>query len=216
MGVRCRLPVVTTAPILITAFDPFGGDETNASQLLLELLPGHVAGVPLTRLLLPTQFWASGRDLIQAIDRLRPRAVVSLGQAAGRRALTPERIAINVDDARIPDNAGSQPLGDPIAPGGPAAYFTTLPVRAMIAAMRHTGMPAELSNTAGTFVCNHVMYLGLHHLATTRRAEVPAGFIHVPAPGDMDVDTAVRALIAALEVVARGESDIPLAVGETD
>lgn len=204
-----------TAPILLTAFDPFGGEETNASQVLLAGLPEEVAGVPLHRVVLPTSFARGTAALLGAIDQVQPRAVVCLGQAAGRVALTPERVAINIADASIPDNDGAQPLDQPLVVGGPAAYFTTLPVKALIQAMRDTGYTAELSNTAGTFVCNAVMYRCLHYLATTGRAHIPAGFLHVPALGDLDVARAGEALRAALVVVAGGEEGIPLATGKT-
>ena len=145
------------------------------------------------------------------MDQLHPDAVVSLGQAGGRKAVTPERIAINLMDARIPDNEGQQPAEQPIEPGGPDGCFSTLPVSAMAQAIREAGLPGEVSNTAGTFVCNQVMYRVLRHAAKTM-PDTRCGFIHVPylpeqaegKPGtpSLSLPEIVRALTAALEVVA--------------
>ena len=146
----------------------------------------------------------------EAIEREAPDAVLCLGQAGGRAAITPERVAINVDDARIPDNAGEQPVDRPTVPGGPAAYFATLPVKAMAEAIRAAGVAAEVSNTAGTFVCNHLMYAVLHLLAE-RYPGVRAGFMHVPfvpeqtgdKPGQPSMPLAdmVRGLTAAVGAI---------------
>ncbi|MBO4677124.1 MAG: pyroglutamyl-peptidase I [Oscillospiraceae bacterium] len=188
--------------ILLTAFDPFGGEGENASQMALEALPDSVAGARLEKLLLPTVFRTSGELAIQAAENIRPDVVLSLGQAGGRKALTPERIAVNLMDARIPDNAGFRPADEPVVPGGPAAYFSTLPVKAMVRAMEAAGVPAMVSNTAGTFVCNSLMYAMLHY-AASRRPDLPCGFIHVPGPEDgLSREELTRGVAAALEAVA--------------
>ena len=161
--------------ILITAFTPFGADARNASQEILNALPDALCGVRIDRLLLPVSFRAAPRLALEAASSLRPEAIVCLGQAGGRDAVTPERIAVNLMDAAMPDNDGFQPVDEPIIPDAPAAYFSTLPVKAMVDAMHQTGVPARLSNSAGTYVCNALMFAMLHHVKL-----VPCGFIHVP------------------------------------
>ncbi len=161
--------------ILITAFVPFGGDAQNASQEILNTLPDVLGGVRLEKRLLPVSFRSAPQLALEAAERLRPEAIVCLGQAAGRDAVTPERVAVNLMDAAAPDNDGFQPVDEPVIPSGPAAYFSTLPVKAMAEAMRRAGVPARLSNTAGTYVCNALMFAMLH-----RMREIPCGFIHVP------------------------------------
>ena len=162
-------------PILITAFSPFGGDAQNASQEILNALPATLGGGRLEKRLLPVSFRSAPRLALEAAERLRPDAIVCLGQAAGRDAVTPERVAVNLMDAAKPDNDGYQPVDEPVIPNAPAAYFSTLPVKAMIEAMQRVGVPARLSNTAGTYVCNALMYAMLH-----QTKDVPCGFIHVP------------------------------------
>ena len=162
-------------PILITAFSPFGGDAQNASQEILNALPATLGGVRLEKRLLPVSFRSAPRLALEAAERLRPEAIVCLGQAAGRDAVTPERVAVNLMDAAKPDNDGYQPVDEPVIPNAPAAYFSTLPVKAMIEAMQRVGVPARLSDTAGTYVCNALMFAMLH-----QTKDIPCGFIHVP------------------------------------
>ena len=162
-------------PILVTAFTPFGGDAKNASQEILNALPDVLSGVRLEKRLLPVSFRAAPQIAAEAAASLRPEAIVCLGQAGGRDAVTPERVAVNLMDATSPDNDGFQPVDEPIFPDGPAAYFSTLPVKAMVEAMQRLAVPARLSDTAGTYVCNCLMYAMLH-----RVEDVPCGFIHVP------------------------------------
>ena len=162
-------------PILVTAFTPFGGDALNASQEILNALPATLGGVRLEKRLLPVSFRSAPRLALEAAERLRPDAIVCLGQAGGRDAVTPERVAVNLMDAAMPDNDGFQPVDEPIFPDGPAACFSTLPVKAMVEAMQRLAVPARLSDTAGTYVCNCHMYAMLH-----RMREIPCGFIHVP------------------------------------
>ena len=189
--------------ILVTAFDPFGGEETNASLAVLEALPVRIGSAELVKRVLPTVFGLSARLAAEAEEELRPEAVVCLGQAAGRTAVTPERVAINLMDASRPDNAGNLPADEPVVPGGPAAYFSTLPVKAMAAAVRKAGVPAAVSTTAGTFVCNSLMYAMLHH-AAERRPGLPCGFIHVPRPGEgLSREDLVRGVSAALGAVEK-------------
>ena len=167
------------APILVTGFEPFGGDAENPSAQVAQALHCRtIDGVPVIGTVLPCVFGAALDILRPALDRQRPQLVLALGLAAGRAAFSLERVAINVDDARIPDNAGARPIDVPVVANGPAAYFTTLPVKAMVAALRDAGHPAELSHSAGTFVCNHVFY-GLQH-ALRRRRSTRSGFMHLP------------------------------------
>ena len=164
--------------ILITGFEPFGGDRVNPSWQVAQALQGerwHGHEVVVEQL--PCTFAAAIPTLQAALRRHRPRLVLALGQA-GRAVISLERVALNVDDARIPDNAGAQPVDRPVRRGGPAAYFSTLPLKAMLQALRAGGVPAEVSQTAGTFVCNHVFY-GLMHTLRSQRG-VRGGFVHVP------------------------------------
>lgn len=172
--------------MLLTGFEPFGGEAVNPSADIARLLHGSViAGHRVHSALLPCVFGAAITALKREIRAAQPVLVVGLGQAGGRAAITPERVAINVDDARIPDNAGRQPADRPIVQRGPAAYWSTLPVKAIVAALRTRGIPAEVSQTAGTFVCNHVFYGLMHALQPVRG--VRGGFIHVPfLPGQAE------------------------------
>lgn len=165
--------------ILITGFDPFGGEHTNPSWEAVQRLPESIAGVTLHKRQLPTVFDRAGETLKAAIAELRPDAVLAVGQAGGRAAITVERVAVNLRDARIPDNAGRQCLEEPIRAGGPVAYFSTLPTRAMVESIRTGGLLAMLSYTAGTFVCNDVLYTMLD-LEATEHIGFRGGFVHVP------------------------------------
>ena len=187
--------------ILITAFEPFQQETINATMEALALLPDSAHGHALTRRILPVEFGKAITAIETLVEELSPDAVICLGQAIGRSDVTPERVAINVSDARIPDNGGFQPADLPIREDGPAAYFSTLPVRDMIAAMKKVGVPASLSNTAGTFVCNNLMYGLLDYLDRTGR-HIPAGFIHIPATPAQAVERPSPSL--APETVAKG------------
>lgn len=168
--------------VLVTGFDPFGGDALNPSWLIAQRLHRRrVAGHLVQAAQLPTRFDAALPRLHALLAEWRPALVVCLGLAASRGALSIERVAINVLDARIADNAGAQPVDEPVVAGAPVGYFSTLPIKAMRQAMLTAGVPAEVSQTAGTFVCNHVFYGLMHHLASTRGfARTRGGFIHVP------------------------------------
>lgn len=164
--------------ILLTGFEPFDGDTLNPSALVAQALDGRtIAGARVRAACLPTAFDASLRALEAAIRDTRPVLALALGQAGGRCDLTVERVAINIDDARIPDNAGARPIDEPIVRGGPVAYFSTLPIKAIVSALRARGLPASVSQTAGTFVCNHVFYALQHRL---QGSPVRSGFIHLP------------------------------------
>lgn len=161
--------------ILVTAFDAFDGESINPTERALQQLPDRIGAAELIKLVIPTKFGESLRRTIEAAEGSAVDAIVCLGQAGGRAHITPERVAINIMDAEIPDNAGYQPVDVPVVEDGPAAYFSTLPVKEIVAAMED--IPARLSNTAGTFVCNQLLYGLLHHFAGTR---ISAGFVHVP------------------------------------
>ena len=165
--------------ILVTAFDPFGGESVNPAQQSVERLTSVIGQHSLTKLVVPTVFGDAAKLVTETMDRLRPDAVICVGQAGGRRSVTPERVAINVMDANIKDNAGEMPQDEPICSDGPAAYFSTLPIKKMVHAIRDAGYPADVSNSAGTFVCNSLLYSVLHH-AALHMPETRAVFIHVP------------------------------------
>ena len=170
---------MTRATILLTGFEPFGGESVNPSWQVADALHGEtIAGRRVHALCLPCVFGDALQVLGAELARRRPGLVLALGQAGGRSDFSPERVAINVDDARIADNAGRRPIDTPVVPGAPAAHFSTLPIKAIVAALRAAGLPASVSQTAGTFVCNHVFY-GLMH-ALRRRRDVRAGFMHLP------------------------------------
>ncbi|HHX04143.1 MAG TPA: pyroglutamyl-peptidase I [Tissierellia bacterium] len=164
--------------LLISAFEPFDDEPVNPSALAVERLPESIDGVKIEKIILPTAFGESLTRLLEAVERFRPEAVLCVGQAGGRAEITPERVAINLIDARIADNQGNQPIDEAIEPAGESAYFSTLPVKAMVAALKEKDIPASLSNTAGTFVCNYIMYGLLHHLQSLEG--VRGGFVHVP------------------------------------
>ena len=164
--------------ILLTGFEPFGGEAINPSWELARALEGRAIGEAVVHArLLPCVFGEALVALRQALLEIEPVLVLALGQAGGRNELSIERVAINVDDARIADNAGAQPIDEPVVPDGPAAYFSTLPIKTMVAGLRAAGYPAGVSQTAGTFVCNHVFY-GLQH--ALKDSPVRSGFMHIP------------------------------------
>lgn len=165
--------------VLITGFEPFGDDTLNPSLALINAKQQlQLTGVEVIGCVLPVIRYQAAETAIKAIEIHQPDLVLMFGQASGRAAITPERVAINLDDYRIADNAGHQPIDEPIIPHGPAAYFTTLPVKAMVEDLQQAGIAAELSHSAGTFVCNHLFYAVQHYLA---QHDIPSGFIHIPA-----------------------------------
>ena len=189
--------------VLLTGFEPFAGDRTNPSWDAVQLVEAR--GVELARQLLPCAFGDAIAVLRQAVLDHRPDLVIAVGLAGGREVITPERVAINLDDARIPDNNGRTPLDEPIVGGGPAAYFTGLPIKAGVAAMRAAAVPAAVSHSAGTFVCNHVFY-GLMHLIATELPQVRGGFVHVPYSAEMIAEAGSSRPSMPLHAIAGGLS----------
>ena len=211
--------------VLVTGFEPFNGERLNPSWEVCNRLSRSIGGMRVETCRVPCEFRRAIEGVAKAIERHRPTMVLSLGQAGGRAHLSVERVAINVDDARANDNAGAAPIDEAIAPDGPPAYFATLPIKAMVAAMRAAGVPAEVSNTAGTYVCNHLMYGVLHFIAASG-ASARAGFIHMPyaeeqvldKPGiaGMAIATMVRGVEAAIAAAAERREDLKLAGGALD
>lgn len=186
--------------LLITGFDAFGGSEENPSWLAVSQLPDTVGNFTLKKCMLPTVFGRAAQEVLAAAEDFQPDVILCVGVAAGRDAVTPERIAVNIRDARIPDNAGNQPVGEFVVADAPAAYFSTVPVAAMAQAIRDAGVPGTVSNSAGAFVCNDTLYLLLHHFAGTATR---VGFIHVPAAPhqhavSLPLEKTVRALLSAI------------------
>ena len=215
---------MTMKTVLLTGFEPFAGAAINPSWEAVRQLDGWSGdGFIVVARELPCVFGDAAEALRGFVDALRPDLVIAVGQAGGRPEISVERIAINVDDARIPDNAGRQPVDVPIVADGPAAWFTTLPIKAIVAAIRARGIKAGVSQTAGTFVCNHLFYALMHHL---RGQAVKAGFIHVPflpeqaaawpepAPA-MTLEDIVTALRVAVEVALSTDADVLEAGGAT-
>ena len=213
----------STPLILLTGFEPFENDPINPAWEIARALDGEViAGATVCGVELPCVFGDSIARLDEAIAQVRPVLIVSLGFAGNRNEITPERVAINLDDARIPDNAGQQPVDTPVVPGGPAAYFSSLPVKAMLQGVLRAGVPCEVSQTAGTFVCNHVLY-GLLHLLQSQGGDgagVRGGFVHVPWLPDqgaphLALRDMVRGIHAALWAAVLTTHDIALGAGAT-
>ncbi len=205
--------------IIVTGFDPFGGEKINPSIECVKALP-EIEGVELIRLELPTVFKESAKRLNEVINDVKPDAVLSVGQAGGRPGITMERIAINVDDARIPDNISQQPIDETIQTEGEAAYFTTLPIKRIVKAIREAGISAEVSNSAGTFVCNHIMYQSLF-AATKADKPFKAGFMHIPFIPEQTTDKpslpleeSTRALQIAIETIRDYLNDEDIKVQE--
>ncbi|WP_329576790.1 pyroglutamyl-peptidase I [Kitasatospora sp. NBC_01250] len=188
--------------VLLTGFEPFGGATRNPSWEAVRLVAADAPeGLEVTPLRLSCVFGRAIDELRDAVRATDPELVVCVGQAHGRPGISVERIAVNIDDARIPDNTGRRPVDEPVVPGGPDAYFAALPVKACVAAVREAGLPASLSHTAGTFVCNHVFY-ALMHLIAVERPTTRGGFVHVPSLPEQVLDQAVPSLPAA--AVAQG------------
>lgn len=196
--------------VLLTGFDAFGGAAINPSWLVALALHGRrIHGHAIVAAQLPTVFGRSMQNLSALLKQHRPAIVICLGLAGGRAAISLERVAINLNDAPMADNAGARPTDEPVVPGGPAAYFTSLPIKPMLLALRKAGMAGEVSQTAGTFVCNHVFYALMHELATRRYLkQTRGGFVHLPfmpeqgAPA-MPLEEMVRGLRVAIRCALR-------------
>ena len=207
-------------PVLLTGFDAFGGDLINPSWLAVKALQGQtIEGHEVVAAQLPTEFSAARKSLAALLRKHKPALVLCVGLAGGRAGLSLERIAINVQDARIADNTGSQPVDKPIVKSGPAAYFTTLPIKSMLWALTSSGIDAQVSQTAGTFVCNHVFYLLMHLLKNRQKGfKSQGGFVHVPyLPGQglpcMPLEEIVRGLQAAISCALNTKTDVALGAG---
>lgn len=212
--------------VLLTGFDPFAGEELNpAGELIRELAGTEIKGFKVEVLEVPTERYRSLKLIEEKITELNPRIVISIGQAGGRTAISIERVAINVDDYRIEDNKGNQPVDEKINQAGPAAYFSTLPVKAMLRELHRNDIPAELSNSAGTFVCNHLMYGVLDYLEQNS-LDISAGFIHLPylpaqvvdksGKASMSMATIKKGITVAIEsAIESRDEDIKYQAGKT-
>jgi pyroglutamyl-peptidase len=210
----------TCPTVLVTGFEPFGNDTLNPSWMAAQALHGRMlAGHRLVAARLPTVFDAALVSLRDELSRHRPALVLCTGQAGGRAAISLERVAINVNDARIADNAGAQPVDTPVVEGAPAAYFTTLPIKAMLLDMLAAGVATEVSQTAGTFVCNHTFYGLMHELATNPALKrTRGGFVHVPwlprqGEPSMPLEKIVAGLKVAIESALKTKHDIRAEAG---
>lgn len=203
--------------ILITGFDPFGGENINPALEAVKKLPDTILGSEIIKLEIPTVFRKSLETIEKNIIKHNPDVVISIGQAGGRFGITPERVAINMDDARIKDNEDNQPIDISIYEDGESAYFSNLPIKAMVKEMNDNGIPASISNSAGTFVCNHVMY-GVLYLIDKKYPNIRGGFIHVPyIPSQvttkpnmpsMSIDDIAKGLELSIKAVIENSSDI--------
>ncbi|MDK4130133.1 pyroglutamyl-peptidase I [Staphylococcus pseudintermedius] len=210
--------------VLVTAFDPFAGEKVNPALQAVQRLPDTIEGHVIDKLEIPTVFYQSIEVVREKLAETEYDIVLAIGQAGGRYEITPERVAINVDDARIPDNDGQQPIDQRIQQNGPPAYFTPLPVKRMVEAMQAEGVPASLSNSTGTFVCNHIMYQ-LAYEAERYYPKLKTGFIHVPfapaqvidKPGkpSMSIEMMVKGLTAAIRVCLNYDTDVATVHGTT-
>ena len=197
--------------VLLTAFDPFGGESVNPAAEAIQRVPVSIAGIEVITFEVPTVFRESVKVVMRAIQRVHPDVVLCIGQSGGRSDIAVERVAINLDDASISDNAGNQPKDTMIALDGPAAIFATIPVKKLVQAIRDRGIPASVSNSAGTFVCNHLLY-GVLHRCAKEFPGIKVGFIHVPflpsqviarpAAPSMSLEVIVQAIEAAIGALA--------------
>ena len=209
--------------LLLTAFDPFGGDKVNPALEAVKKVADKVGNTEVVKLEVPTVFHKSIAAVAAEMDRVKPDVVLCIGQAGGRFDLTPERVAINVDDSRIPDNEGNQPIDTPVFADGAPAYFSLLPIKAMANAIHEEGLPATVSNTAGTFVCNHLMYGVLYHIAKSHPG-MRGGFMHVPfipaqvvarpATPAMALADITKGIEAAIRAIEENETDIAAVGGK--
>jgi pyroglutamyl-peptidase len=206
--------------ILVSGFDPFGGESINPSIEAVKRLPDSINEVEIIKLEIPTVIGKSIDKLTQAVETYLPDVVLCVGQAGGRSDISVERIAINIDDCRIKDNEGNQPIDEPIVVNGPDAYFLTLPIKSIVSNLQAQGIPASVSNSAGTFICNHVAY-GMAHLAKTKYPNMKTGFIHIPFIPEQVLNKSnmpslpLDCIIKALEMVIQTISEVNEDIKET-
>ena len=210
--------------VLVTGFDPFGGESINPAWEAVKVIKDEIAGAEIVKMQIPTVVGKSIAKIHDKTVEINPDIVIAVGQAGGRFGVTPERVAINVTDARIPDNEGNQPIDEPIFADGDAAYFSNLPVKAMVQEIKNAGYPTSLSNTAGTYICNHVMY-GILYYIQKEFPNVRGGFIHVPFAASqvvnkpntpsMAIADITAAIEAAIKAAVEHQADIKAIGGET-
>ena len=210
--------------VLVTGFDPFGGESINPAWEAVKVIKDEIAGAEIVKMQIPTVVGKSIAKIHDKMVEINPDIVIAVGQAGGRFGVTPERVAINVTDARIPDNEGNQPIDEPIFADGDAAYFSNLPVKAMVQEIKNAGYPTSLSNTAGTYICNHVMY-GILYYIQKEFPNVHGGFIHVPFAASqvvnkpntpsMAIADITAAIEAAIKAAVEHQADIKAIGGET-
>lgn len=209
--------------VLITGFDPFGGEKINPAWEAVRALPDNIDGIEVVKLQIPTVFKKSAKKLFENIESVKPDVVICVGQAGGRYEFSVERVAINVDDGRIPDNDGYQPVDSPVFEDGENAYFSTLPIKAIVEEVKKDGIPAAVSNTAGTYVCNHIMYSLLYYL-NKNNLNIKGGFIHVPFIPEqvvekkntpyMELTRITKALEISIKAIRDYEKDLVISGGK--
>ena len=209
--------------VLITGFDPFGGEKINPAWEAVKALPDNIDGIEVVKLQIPTVFKKSAKKLFENIDSVKPDVVICVGQAGGRYEFSVERVAINVDDGRIPDNDGYQPVDSPVFEDGKNAYFSTLPIKAIVEEVKKVGIPSAVSNTAGTYVCNHIMYSLLYYL-NKNNLNIKGGFIHVPFIPEqvvekkntpyMELTRITKALEISIKAIRDYEKDLVISGGK--
>lgn len=210
--------------ILVTGFDPFGGEKINPAIESVKRLPDKILDAEIIKLEIPTVIGKSVDKIREKIKEVEPDVVLSIGQAGGRPDITVERVGINCDDCRIKDNEGNQPIDEKVVEDGPAAYFATIPIKAIVEHIKEGKIPASVSNTAGTFICNHVLY-GVCHIKATEYPNMRTGFIHIPFLPEqvtdkknmpsMALETIVKGLELAIEAIITNEEDIVVTGGKT-
>lgn len=205
--------------VLLTGFQPFGGEAINPSwQAVSRLQDQTIDGWEIVAAEIPVVRYESMQLITALIEEHQPGIIINVGQAGGCEEMRVERIGVNIDDYGIPDNAGNQPIDEPIVPGGPAACFSTLPIKAMVAAMKEAGVPAVVSNSAGTYLCNHIAY-SVPHILQKEQLNAIGGFIHIPflpeqatkfkGRASMSLDTLIKGLTAAIKAaIAHRQGDI--------
>ena len=206
--------------ILVTGFDPFGGEPTNPAIESVKRIDDNIEGAEIIKLEIPTVFHKAADVVEEKIKEVKPDVVLSIGQAGGRYGITVERVAINQDDARIEDNEGNQPIDVKIREDGAPAYISTLPIKAMVEEIKKEKLPASVSNSAGTFVCNHIMYQDLY--LAEKYGDIKAGFIHVPFlteqvvdkkdTASMSLEDIVKGLNAAIRAIVKYDNKEDLSV----